>query len=356
VQPQITPGAPRGRGASTNPPNRFDRFHVEPDGEAGHDDDRRIVPTEYFHDTARSVITSNDSEDIPFSFSLNPYRGCEHGCIYCYARPYHEYLGYSAGLDFETKILVKDDAPDLLRKELGAKRWKAAPMALSGVTDAYQPVERRLGLTRRCLEVLAECRQPVSIVTKSGLVARDVDLLADLAAVNAASVAFTITTLNDDLRRSLEPRASSAVVRLDAVAELARRGVPVGVMVSPVIPGLTDHEIPQILERAAAAGASWADFIMLRLPHGVGTLFDAWLVEHAPRSRARVLARIRTVRNGKLNDPRPHSRMRGEGPMAELAARLFHANREHLGLASHGPALSGESFRRPTLTRRLFEL
>jgi DNA repair photolyase len=340
----------------SNPPNRFDRFHVEPDAEPSPDDDARVVPTEYFRDTARSVISRNDSDDIPFSVSLNPYRGCEHGCIYCYARPYHEYLGYSAGLDFETKILVKEDAPDLLREELRAKRWRPEPLAMSGVTDAYQPVERRLGLTRRCLDVLAECRQPVSIITKSGLVAGDADLLPDLASVNAASVAFTITTLNEDLRRSLEPRASSAAVRLDAVTELARRGVPVGVMVSPVIPGLTDHEIPQILERAAAAGASWAACIMLRLAHGVGTLFDAWLVEHAPQRRARVLARIRNVRSGALNDPRPHSRMRGEGPMADIASRLFHANRERLGLAAHGPALSGAAFRRPTLTRRLFEL
>jgi DNA repair photolyase len=354
VLPHAQPG-PRGRGASSNPPNRFDRFHLEPDLDSEFDAERPAVSTEYFRDTTRSVVTRNDSEDVPFSLSLNPYRGCEHGCIYCYARPYHEYLGYSAGLDFETKILIKEDAPDLLREELRAKRWRPEPLAMSGVTDAYQPVERRLGLTRRCLEVLAECRQPVAIITKSGLVARDADLLADLASVNAASVAFTITTLNEDLRRSLEPRASSAAVRLEALAALAQRGVPVGVMVSPVIPGLTDHEIPQILERAAAAGASWADFIMLRLPHGVGTLFDAWLVEHAPRSRARVLARIRTVRNGTLNDPRPHSRMRGEGPMAELAAQLFHTTRERLGLAPHGPALSGAAFRRPTRTRRLFD-
>ncbi len=353
--PHVQPG-PRGRGAASNPPNRFDRLHFLPDPDTAADDSRRVVPTEYFRDTARSVISSNDSDDIPFSFSLNPYRGCEHGCIYCYARPYHEYLGYSAGLDFETKILIKEDAPHLLRNELRAKRWRPEPLALSGVTDAYQPIERRIGLTRRCLEVLADCRQPVSIVTKSGLVARDADLLSDLASVNAASVAFTITTLNEDLRRSLEPRAASAAVRLEAAKTLASRGVPVGVMVSPVIPGLTDHEIPQILEQAAAAGVSWAAVIMLRLPHGVGTLFDAWLVEHVPNSRARVLARIRNVRSGALNDPRPHSRMRGEGPMADIVSRLFHTTRERLCLAAHGPALSGDAFRRPTLTRRLFEL
>ncbi len=353
----LTGTAPRGRGTPLNPPGRFERLQfapdLEPEPEGG--EGSQDVPTEYLRDTSRTVIAQNDSEDIPFRFSLNPYRGCEHGCIYCYARPYHEYLGYSAGLDFETKILVKEDAPDLLRKELGGRRWAGDTIALSGVTDPYQPVERRLGITRRCLEVLAECRQPVCIVTKSGLVERDADLLGDLARVHAASVAITLTTLNESLRRSLEPRAASADVRLRAIEGLARQGVPVGVMVSPVIPGLTDHEIPRILERASAAGASWAKLVMLRLPHGVGTLFDAWLVAHAPGERAKVLARIRQVRGGRLNDSHFRSRMRGDGPLAGLAERMFHASRERTGLADHGPSLSSASFRRPSPVGRLFD-
>ncbi len=349
-----TPNPPvRGRGTSANPTGRFERLAIEPDPEAQllADD---VVPTEYYRDTSRTVISKNDSPDIPYTFSLNPYRGCEHGCIYCYARPYHEYLGLSAGLDFETKILVKKDAPACLAQELAARSWQAEPLALSGVTDPYQPAERRLRLTRRCLEVAVECRQPVEIVTKSGLVGRDADLLAELAAHRAASVSLTITTLDERLRRTLEPRASSADVRLDAVARLARAGVPVGVMVAPVIPGLTDHEIPRILQRAGEAGASWAAYTLLRLPHGVASLFESWLETHVPAQRAKVLGRIRSVRGGELTDACFGSRMRGDGPLADLAADLFHASRERAGLTAHRAPLSSAAFRRPSRSGRLF--
>jgi DNA repair photolyase len=350
------PMHPRGRGTGLNPSGRFERLAVESEQDAAADDCPRIVATEFFRDASRTVISRNDSPDIPFTFSLNPYRGCEHGCIYCYARPYHEYLGFSAGLDFETKILVKEDAPELLRRELGARSWRAEAIAFSGVTDPYQPVERTLRVTRRCLEVLADCRQPVSVITKSGLVARDGDLLADLARESAAHVTITITTLDEALRRSLEPRAASASVRLAAIAALARHGVPVGVMVSPVIPGLTDHEVPRILEAAAEAGATFAGFTMIRLPHGVGPLFEAWLDAHAPGSREKVLGRIRDVRGGRLDQSRYGARMRGQGPLARLAASLFHVSRERAGLAAGAPPLAAASFRHPCRPGTLFDI
>jgi DNA repair photolyase len=351
----VPPSRQRGRGTGLNPTGRFEPLALAPDPEAAEEDAPRAVPTELLRDASRSVITRNDSPDIPYTFSLNPYRGCEHGCIYCYARPYHEYLGFSAGLDFETKILVKENAAELLRRELGARSWRADPIAFSGVTDPYQPVERRLRITRHCLEVLADCRQPVSMITKSGLVARDVDLLAVLARASAAHVTLTITTLDETLRRSLEPRATSADVRLAAMTALARQGIPVGVMVSPVIPGLTDHEIPRILDGSAAAGATFAAFTMVRFPHGVGALFEDWLNTYAPLRRAKVLGRVRDLRGGRLDDSRFGSRMTGKGPLAELVGSLFQASRERAGLAASAPPLSSDSFRRPARQGSLFE-
>ena len=345
----------RARGTAGQPPNRFERLRFEPDPDVPADPDEAEVPTEYFRDSTRSIITRNDSPDVPFTYSLNPYRGCEHGCIYCYARPSHEYLGLSAGLDFETKIFVKEQAPQLLRQELGRPTWRAEMLAMSGVTDPYQPIEHRLGLTRRCLEVLADCRQPVGLITKSALVERDVDLLAELAHYRAVNVSLTITTLDETVRRSLEPRAATADARLHAVARLAERGVPAGVMVSPVIPGLTDHEIPRILERAAEAGARFAGFIMLRLPLGVAPLFDAWLAEHAPAQRTKVLGRIRDVRGGRLSDARFGTRMRGEGPLADLDLQMFYAARARAGLAADPPLLSNAAFRRPSRIGPLFD-
>jgi len=345
----------RGRGTAEQPPNRFERLALEPDPDALEQGDEIAVATEYFRDATRSVITRNDSPEVPFTYSINPYRGCEHGCIYCYARPYHEYLGLSAGLDFETKIFVKERAPELLREELGRPSWKGDELAMSGVTDPYQPIERRLGLTRRCLEVLADCRQPVGLITKSALVARDVDLLSELARHHAANVSLTITTLDESLRRALEPRAATTDARLDGVARLAQRGVPVGVMVSPVIPGLTDHEIPRILQRAAEAGARFAGFVMLRLPYGVAALFDGWLAEHAPAQRAKVLGRVRDVRDGCADAARFGKRMRGGGPLADLDLQMFDAARVRAGLAEEPPPLSSAAFRRPPRLGPLFD-
>lgn len=343
----------RGRGTPLNPSSRFDRLSVEPDPEA--EGDLRVESTEFFHDTTRSLITSNDSPDIPFKFSINPYRGCEHGCAYCYARPYHEYLGLSAGLEFETRIFVKTEAPELLRRELGGRSWNGDPLGLSGVTDCYQPVERRLQLTRRCLEVMVECRQPVGAITKSALVARDADLFADLARHGAADVCLTITTLDESVRRTLEPRASTADARLDAVARLSERGVPVGIMIAPVIPGLTDHEIPRILSLARQAGAGFAGYTFLRLPHGVGPLFDDWLAAHAPNQREKVLGRLRQLRHGRLTDSRFDQRMTGDGPIADLASALFHRARERTGLAPGPRPLSSADFRRPVRPCPLFD-
>jgi len=351
------PPPPRGRGAVDNPANRFERLSLEADlAEAlGCDAEPRVEPTLFFRDTARSVISRNDSPDIPFETSLNPYRGCEHGCVYCYARPTHEYLGFSCGLDFETRILVKEDAPELLRDELCRRSWIPQALALSGVTDPYQPIERRLRLTRRCLEVLAEARNPVSLITKSALVVRDVDLLAELARHRAASVALSITTLDDGLRRRLEPRAASADLRFDAIARLREAGVPAGVSVAPVIPGLNDHEIPRILARAAEAGAAFASYIVLRLPHGVAGLFQGWLDRHVPDRKAKVLARVRDARGGRMSDSCFGARMRGEGPVADLIADVFRVARERAGIPARESELSTEAFRRPAGQRLLFD-
>ncbi len=334
----------RGRGSAHNPPNRFERLHVDRSG--WHDPDDPGPRTRILVDSARSILSHNDSPDVGLDVGINPYRGCEHGCAYCYARPNHEYLGMSAGLDFESRILVKRDAPDLLRRALAASGWRPRPIMLSGVTDAYQPVERRLRVTRRCLEVLAEFRNPVSIITKSYLVTRDVDLLGELHEHRAAAVTLSITTLRNDLQRALEPRASSPARRLGAIRVLADAGIPVGVNVAPVVPGLTDHELPAILEAAAEAGASWAGWILLRLPRGVGPLFERWLETHVPDRKEKVLSRLRQLRGGRLYDSRFGTRGRGEGPFAEQLRQLFRVNRDRLGL-DRPPELSAAAFRVP---------
>jgi DNA repair photolyase len=337
-----------GRGTGEQPPNRFERLHVDERAlEVDADEEPRAVRTEYFVDASRSIVATNDSPDVGFSASVNPYRGCEHGCIYCYARPSHEYLGLSSGLDFESKIFVKTDAPALLRAELGKRTWTSQAIAMSGVTDCYQPIERSLALTRGCLEVLAEYRNPVGIVTKNALVSRDADVLADLASDSCANVALSVTTLDEELRRAMEPRASRADLRLEAMARLNDRGIPAGVMVAPVIPGLNDHEIPAILARAREAGARFAGYVMLRLPYAVKGLFEAWLDQHFPDRKVRVLGRIEQMRGGKLNDPRFGSRMRGEGPLADLVEELFTVARDRAGIPPRGPRLRTDLFRRP---------
>ncbi len=333
------------RGAAENPANRFERIAFEP--EPADPAEAPAPDTRFFTDPSRRILAENDSPDVGFDVSLNPYRGCEHGCAYCYARPTHEYLGFSAGLDFETRILVKRDAPARLRETLSRPSWKPQVIALSGVTDPYQPAERRLRITRGCLEVLAEFRNPAAIVTKSRLVARDADLLAELAAHDAAVVNVSVTTLDPELHRAMEPRAASPPQRLAAVEALARAGVPVGVMLAPIVPGLNDHEIPRILAAAAAAGAGFAGRIVLRLPHGLKDLFETWLERHYPARKAKVLNRVRSLRAGRLNDPRFGSRMRGEGIWAEQIARSFELAARRHGLDGPRPTPSAAAFRRP---------
>lgn len=340
------PSSPRGRGAADNPPNRFEQITLERDADWNPADDP-AAKTHFLRDLSQSIITYNDSPDIPFDAALNPYRGCEHGCSYCYARNSHEYLGFSAGLDFETKIMVKDNAPDLLRRELSSKKWKPQTLAMSGVTDCYQPIERRLQVTRRCLAVLAEFRNPVSIITKNHLVTRDIDLLQELAAHRAVTVHLSINSLDSELARKLEPRAASPKMRLAAVEALAKAGVPVGVLVAPVIPALNDHEIPLVLAAAKAAGAMWAGTEILRLPLTVAPIFEQWLEHNVPGKKDKVLNRIRAIRGGKLNDPRFGSRMRGEGIFAEQISQIFHVARRKVGLSEDGPVLSTAAFRRP---------
>lgn len=341
----------QGRGASRNPANRFELLEVErEDGETG---EREGPETRYYRDRSRSIITTNSSPDVGFDASVNPYRGCEHGCVYCYARPGHEYLGLSAGLDFEARIFVKDRAPELLRRELTSRAWEPKVLAMSGVTDPYQPVERKLEVTRGCLGVLADFRNPVSVITKSHLVTRDRDLLGELADHDAARVSVSVTTLDGELRRVMEPRTSAARRRLAAIRELSDAGVPVGVMVAPVIPGLTDHELPSILEAAAEAGARRASYILLRLPHGVKDLFATWLERHFPDRREKVLNRIREMRGGRLNDPRFGSRMRGEGPYARHLREMFTVTCRRLGLNGEERPLTTSAFTRAGGSRQM---
>jgi DNA repair photolyase len=338
--------SPPARGAGSNPPNRFEHLTLERD--ADWDPEQDPLPrTQFFRDRSSSILSYNDSPDIGFEVSLNPYRGCEHGCIYCYARPTHEYLGFSSGLDFETKIMVKEDAPRLLRQELSALGWVPKVIALSGVTDPYQPVERRLKLTRACLEVLAEFRNPVTIVTKNNLVTRDLNLLVELADCQAAAVFISVTTLDTELRRILEPRTSPPAARLATITALAKAGIPTGVLVAPVIPGLTDHEIPAIIAAAAAAGASFAAHSILRLPYAVAPLFEEWLTRHVPGKKDKVLHRIRALRRGKLSNSEFGLRMKGEGIFADQIARLFDVACRKAGWSGREPELSTACFRRP---------
>lgn len=342
----IGPSAPPARGAANNPPNRFEQITLEPDADG--DPSQDPAPrTQFLRDSTRTIIAYNDSPDVGFKASINPYRGCEHGCAYCYARPTHEYLGFSAGLDFETKIMVKENAPELLRQELSSPKWQPQLLALSGVTDCYQPVERKLKLTRRCLEVLVEFRNPVAIVTKNNLVTRDIDMLSELARYHAAAVFVSVTSLDSELRRVLEPRTSPPAARLAAIKALSEAGIPVGVLVAPVIPGLTDHEMPSILCAAVEAGARFAGHVVLRLPYAVAPLFEQWLERHAPGKKEKVLGRIRALRGGKLNDGNFGSRMTGDGIFAEQISQMFRVACRKAGLPGDGPELSTAAFRRP---------
>ncbi|HEX4796876.1 MAG TPA: PA0069 family radical SAM protein [Humisphaera sp.] len=342
----------KGRGAAKNPPNRFVPIAIEPDGEAmdaiiAAEGELPRPGTQFLKDTSRTVIVHNDSPDVGFTFSINPYRGCEHGCIYCYARPTHEYFGFSAGLDFETKIFVKEEAPQLLREELYSPKWQPSTISISGVTDCYQPIERQLQITRKCLQVLAEFRNPVGIVTKNHLVTRDIDLLAQLASHGAAVVMLSVTTLDADLARKMEPRTSSPKRRLAAIEALAQANIPVGVMLAPIIPGLTDHEMHSILKAAADAGAKFAGYVPVRLPFAVKDIFQQWLEAHYPDRKDKILNRIRSIRGGKLNDSNFQTRMRGTGEFADQFEQMFRLAKRKVGMNQPFPGLSSKAFRRP---------
>ncbi len=327
----------RGRGAQAQVANRFESVHVEMDPADPSIADQPNRPrTQFFADRSKSIVTENNSPDIPFRYSLNPYRGCEHGCSYCYARPTHEYLGMSAGLDFETKIIVKQHAVDLLRVTLAKPSWQAESMMLSGVTDPYQPVERKQKITRGLLQLLADCRHPISIITKNAMIERDVDILARMAKDKLVHAAISITTLDPQLAHVLEPRTSSPAARLRAITTLADAGVPVRVMTAPVIPGLNDHEIPKLLAAAADAGAKMAGYVMLRLPGAVEPVFTDWLSRLRPQNKDKVLAKVREVRDGAMNSTQFGTRMRGTGTRADSIADLFKmfANKNGLSLES----------------------
>ena len=337
----------KGRGATVDTPGRFASERTEPVDDGWWQQDEPAPRTRLHVDTAKSVISRNESPDVPFSQSINPYRGCEHGCPYCFARPSHAYLDLSPGIDFETEIFHKPEAPALLRRELSAKHYRPEPIALGINTDAWQPVEKRLGLTRRILAVLAEFGAPVSIVTKSALVVRDVDLLADMAKRNTALVMFSITTLDGRLARIMEPRAASPTRRLQAMQKLAEAGIPVGVLVAPVIPHLNDHELEAILKAAGDHGARMAGYGLLRLPHELTEVFPAWLRQHFPDRAEAVLRQIAELRGGTVYESDFGVRMRGRGVRAELLSRRFAQARRRYGLDQPLPALTTEHFRVP---------
>jgi DNA repair photolyase len=344
----------KGRGASSNAVSRFDPMKRDEydDGWGTLDEELTPLRTEVAIDATRKVITYNDSPDISFDRTINPYRGCEHGCIYCYARPTHAYLGLSPGLDFESRLQAKPDAAEILRKELAKSSYRCAPIALGMNTDAYQPIEREYRITRGILEVLAECRHPVSLVTKSSLVERDIDILAPMAEQGLASVYVTITTLDRGIARRLEPRAAAPERRLETLRRLSAAGIPTGVMVAPVIPALTDSEMESILEKASAAGAQGAGYVLLRLPYELVQLFEDWLRLHYPLKAEHVLSLIRQSRGGKLYDASFKSRMKGEGLFADMIAKRFGLACHHLGLNKQRKSLETALFRPPAAQQK----
>jgi DNA repair photolyase len=349
---QEKPPAPVGRGAANNPANRFLKVSQEADYEQLEFDDDLLgklerPATRYFDDTSKSVISENNSPDIPFRYSLNPYRGCLHGCSYCYARPTHEYLGLSAGLDFETTIFVKRDAALLFQDWLGRPKYVCEPVMLSGVTDCYQPIERKLQITRQCLQAALEAKQPVSLITKNAMVTRDIDVLGELASLGLSRVALSINSLDQELTRVLEPACSAPAARLEAIRKLSEAGVPVHVMVAPIIPGLNDNEMPAVLKAAAAVGAESAEYNMLRLPLAVETVFLDWLQRHRPTYVDKVKSRLRNVREGKLSQSEFRIRLRGTGPIADQIAALFRLTRQRCGLDTTLPPSRTDLFKPP---------
>ncbi|MCG6557122.1 PA0069 family radical SAM protein [Ruegeria sp. 1NDH52C] len=346
--PPLISARPVGRGARSNDAGRFEPLDrvAEPDG-WDREEDLPPLRTQVSLETARSLISYNRSPDLPFDRSINPYRGCEHGCAYCFARPSHAYLGLSPGLDFETRLVARPNAAEVLRAELSARRYKVAPIAIGTNTDPYQPLEKTHAITRGCLQVLDAFNHPVAIVTRGALIERDLDILAPMAARGLVRVGISLTTLDAGLARRMEPRAPSPARRLAMIRALSGAGVPVRVMTSPLIPGLTDHELEALLAAGAEAGADTASWIMLRLPREVSPLWQEWLAEHAPARAAKVMARLREMHGGRDYDPRWGHRMRGEGEYAQMIAKRFRAACKRIGLAQEAPALRCDLFRVP---------
>ncbi len=343
----------KGRGANIRPPNRFESVHTEADWEHVEDDEdflsaQRSVNTVYLPDDSQSIISENTSPDVFFRYSVNPYRGCAHGCSYCYARPTHEYLGMNAGIDFESKIMVKHRAPELLRDWLARPKYTPEMIVFSGVTDCYQPAEREYELTRRCIAVALEARQPIGIITKNALVTRDIDLLSEMATMNLVSVSLSITTLDAKLARTMEPRTSRPTARLRAISQLCDAGVPVNVMVAPITPGLNDSEVPAILQAARDAGADSAGYVLLRLPLTVEPVFVEWLERTLPDQTDRVMSRIKETRNGHTNVSEWGERMRGTGEIANQIRQTFHVFAKKYDLDGSQHELDYSLFQSPT--------
>jgi len=352
------------RGAGINPGNRFESVRLHVLGEEldrqwlereEADGSKHRVERQVFFDRTQKIINQVAStSDVPFDWTLNPYRGCEHGCIYCFARPYHEYLGFNCGLDFETKLMAKPDAAKLLEKELASPSWKPEPIVMSAITDVYQPIEHKMRITRQCLEVLARCGQPVSTMTKSALVLRDIDLWSKLAEMNAGRVTITLVTLDTDLQQKLEPRASAPMGRLRAIRELTAAGVPVTVNIAPIIAGLTDTELPSLLQAVSEAGARRAAWVMLRLPYQLKELFLDWLQRNVHPDRAKkVESLIRQYSGGKLYQASSPMRRCGRGPIAEQIAQTFDVFTRKYGLNRDIRPLSSANFRRPDVSGQM---
>ncbi|MFV1531386.1 MULTISPECIES: PA0069 family radical SAM protein [unclassified Phaeobacter] len=356
---EILPPPPQRRKARASLSNAAGRFDLARDAiddgwgglqdsrDDGDDGGAPRIETDIRHEVARSLISYNRSPDLPFDRSINTYRGCEHGCIYCFARPSHAYLGLSPGLDFETRLIARPNAAEVLRRELSQPRYKVAPIAIGTNTDPYQPCERDLGLTRACLEVLDQFSHPVAIVTKGTLIERDLDILSAMAGRGLVRVGISVTTLDAELSRRMEPRAPTPARRLATIRRLSEAGVPVRIMTSPVVPGLTDHELEALLAAGADAGADAASWIMLRLPRDVSELWQEWLAEHVPLRAEKVMARLREMHGGRDYDPRWGHRMRGEGPYATVIANRFNAACKRLGLAQRAPQLRCDLFAKP---------
>ncbi len=339
----------KGRGSLSRAPGRFEKTAsiAVDDGWGSLDAPLSPIKTDVAIDCSKSVITYNDSPDVPFDRSINPYRGCEHGCIYCFARPSHAYLGLSPGLDFESRLFVKPDAPQLLRRELGKRNYQCAPIALGTNTDPYQPIERQYQVMRQILQVLAEARHPVSIITKAALIERDIDILSAMARQGLVSVYISLTTLDRSLARTMEPRAAAPQRRLQTVSDLRAAGVPVGVLVAPVIPALNDHELESLVKAAQTAGALAVDYILLRLPMEVADLFEQWLGQHYPLKAQHIMALIRATRDGKVYSVALGQRMTGTGHYADMLAQRFRLVSKRLQMPNTLPGLRTDLFRKP---------